>query len=92
MTAERDTVRRCEFSCTRLGSMFEQTTTIEIDGLRVDVKRRPGSSTYDVTLPDGQDGPGGFSIDFFPEGDQVNEDTLREEIARNVVALTSDPE
>ncbi|WP_282947242.1 hypothetical protein [Cellulomonas endometrii] len=67
----------------------EDTTVMTVDGVDVRVRRRPGGSTFDVTIPAGADGPSGFTLTFFPEGGAVAEATLREEIARNVEGLAT---
>lgn len=70
--------------------MFEKETVINVDGLDVRVARRPGTATFDVTLPDGLGGAGGFTLTYFPEGALSEEGALREEIANYIASLTPD--
>jgi hypothetical protein len=73
----------------RRQAVVEDTTVMTVDGVDVRVRRRPGGSTFDVTVPAGAHGPSGFTLTFFPERGSVDEATLREEIARNVEGLAT---
>lgn len=67
--------------------MFESETRLNIAGVDVTVARRPNGSTFDVSFVDDAGEAKGFTLGFFPEGAEVDEATLREEIARNVTGL-----
>lgn len=66
--------------------MFDKPTVIRIEGLDVSVARRPGTRTFDITLPTYFPGPAGFTVTYFPEG-AVGEDALREEISQYIKAV-----